>query len=126
MDILGKWIITEVNAFDKSFKQTWRAASDLIADSEANPMQKAMAQSVFVFEADGTFKQLMPKELDADGEYPAYDDDSFIAKTSKWKEDNGKLFVAAEENGQDDWQEVQMLQDSESLVIFGFFKIVKA
>ena len=125
MDIAGKWKITEINAFDKSFKQTWRAASDIIADGGTDPVQKAMAQSVFVFEADGGFKQLMPKAIDAGGEYPAYDDDYVIAKISKWKEENGKLFVAAEENGQDDWQEIQSVQD-DGLVIFGFFKIAKA
>ena len=126
MGIVGKWIITEINAFDKSFKQTWRTVSDLLADSDANPMQKAMAQSVFVFEEDGAFRQLMPVEIGADSGFPAYDDKFVIAKTSKWKEENGKLFVAAEEDGQDDWQEVQTLQDGESCIIFDFFKIAKA
>jgi hypothetical protein len=126
MSIAGKWIISEVNAFDKNFKQTWRAAGDVIADSGASPMQRAMAQSVFVFEEDGGFKQLVPKELDAGGEYPAYDDSCVIAKVSKWKEENGKLFVAAEEDGQDDWQEIQSLPDGSGFIIFGFFKIVKA
>ena len=126
MGIAGKWIITDVNAFDKDFRQTWRTAADLIADSEANPMQKAMAQSVFVFDENGEFKQLIPKELDADSEYAAYDDSYAVAKKSKWKEESGKLFVAAEENGEDDWQEIVKAPDGEKLVIFGFFKIAKA
>ena len=90
MDIIGMWKIAEVNVMGQDFKQTWRTVEDVNADASVNPMQKVMAQAVYLFEQDGTFKQLMPKEI-AGGEGEPYDDKYVVGHVGKWKED--ALFV---------------------------------
>ncbi len=52
MNITGLWKITEVNVFDQNLKQTWLTVEAINKDAEINPMQKAMAQAVYLFEAD--------------------------------------------------------------------------
>ena len=91
----------------------------MAADPEINPMQKAMAQAVYLFEADGSFRQLMPKEI-AGGEGEAYDDKFVVGHVGKWKEEDGKLFT----DGDDGWQEA--VPTANGFEVFGFFRIVKA
>lgn len=124
MDITGMWKVSEVNVFDKDFKQTWRTSADILADGSINPMQKLFAQTCYKFEEDGTAVSLMPKALVPAGEAEAYDDEYVLAKKTQWKEENGKLFIAAEENGEADWQE--MTPAGEGFEIFGYQRIVKA
>ena len=50
MDIIGMWKIAEVNVMGQDFKQTWRTVEDVNADASVNPMQKVMAQAVYLFE----------------------------------------------------------------------------
>ncbi len=119
MDIVGMWKIAEVNAMDKNFKQSWKTVGDMAADPEINPMQKAMAQAVYLFEADGTFKQLMPKEI-AGGEGEPYDDKYVVGHVGKWKEENGKIFTESD----DGWDEA--VPTDNGFEVFGFFRIVKA
>ena len=123
MNIIGLWKITDMNAFDKSFKQTWRKADELLADENVPPMQKAMAQAVFLFREDGKSLQLMPKEVTG-GEGEPYDDKFVIGHIADWKEEGGKLFIAAEENGENDWQEI--VPEGDSYIMFNMFKIAKA
>ena len=123
MDIVGLWRIAEINAMDMSFKQTWKKAEDLDSDPGVPMMQKMMAKAKYMFEQDGTLLQLMSKDIvGEDGE--AYDDDHIIGHRSKWKEENGKILVATEENGEDEWSEAVPTEDG--FEIFGFFRIVKA
>ena len=123
MDIIGFWKITDINAFDKSFKQTWRTVEDVLADESVHPMQKVMAQGMYLFREDGKCLQLMPKEL-VGGEGEPYDDKLVIGKEDDWKEEGGKLFIAAVEDGENDWQEA--VPDGGGYVIFNMFKITKA
>ncbi|MBQ8120412.1 MAG: hypothetical protein IJ172_06525 [Ruminococcus sp.] len=118
MDILGMWKIAEVNAIDMNFKQTWKTVEELTADENIPPMQKQMAQSVYLFEADGTLKQLMPKEL-AGGEGEPYDDKYVVGHVCGWKEEDGKLMV----EGEDGWEEAPATADG--FEVFSFFRIVK-
>ncbi|MBO5575877.1 MAG: hypothetical protein J5956_06210 [Ruminococcus sp.] len=119
MDIQGLWIISEVNAIGMDFEQTWRTVADLEADANVPPMQKTMAQGVYLFEDDGTFKQLMPKAIVGDDGEP-YDDKFVIGHVGKWKEEDGKIFT----EGDDGWQEA--VPTDNGFEVFGFFRIVKA
>ena len=119
MDIIGMWKIAEVNVMGQDFKQTWRTVEDVNADASVNPMQKVMAQAVYLFEADGTFKQLMPKEV-AGGDGEPYDDKYVVGHVGKWKEENGKLFTESD----DGWDEA--VPTDNGFEVFGFFRIVKA
>ncbi len=107
---------------DKSFKQTWRTVEDVLADESIHPMQKIMAQGMYLFREDGKCLQLMLKEI-VGGDGESYDDKYVIGQTSDWKEEGGKLFVAAVEDGENDWQEI--VPDSDSFIIFNMFKIAK-
>ena len=123
MDIVGLWRIAEMNAMDMSFKQTWKKVEELDSDPDVPMMQKVMAKAEFLFEQDGTYLQLMPKAVVGDdGE--AYDDDHVIGHRGKWKEKDGKIFAASEENGEDEWSEAVPTEDG--FEVFGFFRIVKA
>ena len=124
MDITGMWKISEVKVFGKDFKQSWKATADILADESISPMQKVFAQSSYKFEEDGTALSLMPKAIVPAGEGEAYGDEYVIAKKTQWKEENGKLFIAAEENGEADWQE--MTPAGEGFEVFGYQRIVKA
>ena len=124
MDITGFWKVSAVNAFDKNFKQTWKTSDEIAADDSINPMQKAMAQGAYVFAEDGTMISLMPKKFVPAGEGEPYDDTYVIAKKSAWKEEGGKLYSAAEENGELDWQEMKPVDGGYEL--FGFQRIAKA
>ena len=119
MDILGMWKIAEVNVMDKNFKQTWKTAEQVAADDSIHPMQKVMAQGVYLFEQDGTFKQLMPKEI-VGGEGELFDDKYVVGHVGKWKEEDGKIFT----EGDDGWQEA--VPTDNGFEVFGFFRIVKA
>lgn len=119
MDIIGMWKIAEVNVMDENFKQTWKNAEQVAADDSIHPMQKTMAQCVYLFEADGTLKQLMPKEL-AGGEGEPYDDKYVVGHVCGWKEEDGKLMV----EGDDGWEEAPATADG--FEVFSFFRIVKA
>lgn len=121
MDITGFWKVSEANVFDKSFKQSWRTVEDIAADPEVNPMQKAMSRAAYAFEADGTVNMLMPKELDPSME--TYNDEYGISKKTEWKEEGGKLFIAAEENGGQDWQEIVPAGDA--IELFGYHRAVR-
>ncbi len=123
MSIIGLWKITDMNAMDMSFKQTWRKIDELLADDGVHPMQKIMAQAVYLFREDGKALQLMPKEA-VGGEGEPYDDKYVIGMQTDWKEEGGKLFIAAEENGEPDWQE--LVPEGDGYVMFNMFKIVKA
>ena len=122
MNITGTWKVTEVCVFGEDFSQSWRTAEDILADESIHPMQKAFAQSVYRFEEDGTLLSLMPKELAA-GMGEPYDDNYVIAKKTKWKEENGKLFLAAEANGSDDWQEA--VPTGTGYEVFGYQRIAR-
>lgn len=119
MDVVGMWKIAEVNAMGKDFKQTWKTVGELADDPNVNPMQKVMAQAAYLFEADGTFKQLMPKEV-AGGDGEPYDDKYVVGHVGKWKEENGKLFTESD----DGWDEA--VPTDNGFEVFGFFRIVKA
>ena len=123
MSITGLWKITDINAMDKSFKQTWHTVEDVLADENIHPMQKVMAQAMYLFRGDGKCLQLMPKEIVGD-DGDSYDEKYVIGRTADWKEEGGKLFIAAEENGENDWQEI--VPDGESFIVFNMFKIAKA
>ena len=124
MSIIGLWKVSEVNAFDKNFKQSWRTVEDIAADPAVNPMQKAFSQAAYKFEEDGTLYSLMPKALVPAGEGEPYDDDYVIAKKTRWKEENGTFFAAAEDDGELDWQ--KMSPTDNGFEIFGYQRIVKA
>lgn len=124
MSIIGLWKITDMNVIDMNFDQTWRAVDGVLADETVNPLQKQMAQSKFLFREDGRALQLMPKELDKSGRFMAYDDKFVISKETKWKNEGDRLFIAAEENGEADWQEI--VHDGDGYVLFDMFKIAKA
>ena len=119
MNITGLWKITEVNVFDQNLKQTWLTVEAIKKDTAINPMQKAMAQAVYLFEADGQFKQLLPKEIAGDEGEP-YDDKYVLGRVAGWKEENGKLFV----EGEDGWEEAAPTDSG--FEIYSFFRIVKA
>lgn len=119
MSITGMWKIAQVNAFDMDFNQTWKTVEELTADPSIPPMQKNMAQCVYLFEEDGTLKQLMPKEL-AGGEGEPYDDKFVVGHVCSWKEEDGKLMV----EGEDGWEEAPATADG--FEVFSFFRIVKA
>ena len=119
MDILGMWKIAEVNVMDENFKQTWKTAEQVAADDSIHPMQKTMAQGVYLFEQDGTFKQLMPKAIVGDDGEP-YDDKFVIGHVGKWKEEDGKIFTEGDEG----WQEA--VPTDNGFEVFGFFRITKA
>ena len=123
MEIIGKWKVAEANVMDMKFKQTWRLVEDMLADASVNPMQKAMARTVYQFNEDGTALQLAPKELDEGGEYEAFDDSYVIGNSTHWKEENGRLYIAAEENGEDDW--IEMIPDGKFLTLFNMHRIAK-
>ena len=119
MDILGMWKIAEVNVMDENFKQTWKTVQQVAEDDSIHPMQKTMAQGVYLFEQDGTFKQLMPKEIVGDnGEL--FDDKYVVGHVGKWKEEDGKIFTEGDEG----WQEA--VPTDNGFEVFGFFRIVKA
>lgn len=120
MDIIGFWRICAVNVFDQDFNQTWRTAEDILADSSVSPMQKAFAQGAYQFEADGTLLSLMPKQF-AEPDSEPFNDEFIIAKRTQWKEENGTLYAAAEENGEPDWQE--MVPAGDGFELFGFQRI---
>ena len=119
MNITGLWKITEENVFDQNLKQTWLTVEAIKKDTAINPMQKAMAQAVYLFEADRQFKQLLPKEF-AGGEGEPYDDKYVLGRVAAWKEENGKLFV----EGEDGWEEAAPTDNG--FEIYSFFRIVKA
>lgn len=119
MDIIGMWKIAEVNAMGNDFKQTWKTVDELNADENVHPMQKVMAKAAYLFEQDGTFKQLMPKEIAGDDGEP-YDDNFVVGHVGNWKEENGKFFT----EGDDGWQEAVPTENG--FEVFGFFRIVKA
>ena len=58
------------------------------------------------------------------GEGEPYDDKYVIGMQTDWKEEGGKLFIAAEENGEPDWQE--LVPEDDGYVMFNMFKIAKA
>ena len=118
MDILGMWKIAQVNVMDKDFKQTWKTAEQVAADDSIHPMQKVMAQAAYLFEQDGTFKQLMPKAIVGDEGEP-YDDKFVIGHVGKWKEEDGKIFT----EGDDGWEEAA--PTAGGFEVFHFFRIVK-
>lgn len=120
MNITGTWKVTEVCVFGEDFSQSWRTAEDILADSTVSPLQKAFAMAAYQFEDDGTALSLMPKEVTG-GEGEPFDDTYVIAQRTKWKEENGSLFIAALENGEDDWQE--MLPAGEGFEVFGYQRI---
>ena len=119
MDIIGMWKIAEVNAMGNDFKQTWKTVDELNADENVHPMQKVMAKAAYLFEQDGTFKQLMPKEIAGDDGEP-YDDKYVVGHVGNWKEENGKILT----EGDDGWQEA--VPTAGGFEVFGFFRIVKA
>ena len=123
-DIEGLWKITEMNAMDMNFRQTWKSVADLDSDPDVPAMQKVMAKALYLFRKDGTFLQLMRKEFDEDGEFEKYNDDLVIGKTGGWKEEDGKMFIAGEENGEPEWSEI--VPSGDGLEIFGFFRISRA
>ena len=123
MSIIGLWKITDLNAMDKNFKQTWRSVDELLGDDSVHPMQKVMAHAMYLFNEDGKALQLMPKEIVGDDGEP-YDDKYVIGRIADWKDEGGKLFIAAEENGEPDWQE--LIPEGDSYIIFNMFKIAKA
>lgn len=118
MDIIGMWKIAEVNVMDNDFKQTWKTVDELNADENVHPMQKIMAQAAYLFEQDGTFKQLMPKEA-AGGEGEPYDDNFVVGHVGKWKEEDGKLMV----EGEDGFEQAPATDNG--FEVFHFFRIVK-
>ncbi len=120
MDIIGLWKITDVNVMDIDFNQTWRKVEDMLADESVHPLQKAMAQARYLFKDDGTWVQLMPKELDRDGKFESYDDSYVIGHTAGWKEEGGKLLTEMDGN---EWQE--MVPDGDGFIAFSMFRIVK-
>ena len=120
MNITGLWKVTGVCVFDENFTQSWRTAEDVLSDDSVNPMQKAFARAAYQFREDGTLLSLMPKEL-ADGMGEDFDDTYVIARKTKWKEEDGRFYIAAEENGEDDWQE--MLPAGEDFEVFGYQRI---
>ncbi|MBR6101375.1 MAG: hypothetical protein IKP95_03015 [Ruminococcus sp.] len=122
MDIIGKWKIAEANVFDKNFKQTWKTAEEIQSDPGVNPMQKAMSRGVYAFEEDGTLLSLFPKDMN-DGSMEAYDDEFIIGNKSKWKEEDGKLFTATEENGELEWNEA--VPTDNGFELLRFHRIVK-
>ena len=124
MDIQGLWIISEVNAIGMNFEQTWRTVADLEADANVPPMQKMMAKTAYYFDQGGKLTTLIPKELDRNGECETFDDSYVVSHETSWKQENGKLFVAAQENGDDGWQEA--VPTDNGFEVFGFFRIVKA
>ena len=119
MDVVGMWKIAEVNAMGKDFKQTWKTVGELADDPNVNPMQKVMAQAAYLFEADGTFKQLMPKEI-AGGDGEPYDDKYVVGHVGSWKEEDGKLLVDTD----DGFEEAPATDNG--FEVFHFFRIVKA
>ena len=123
MTVTGLWKVSEVNVYDEDFNQSWKTTEEITADENIGPMQKAMARAAYLFEEDGTLLSLMPKEI-AGGEGEAYDDNYVIAKKTAWKEQEGRLYAAAEENGSQDWQEIVQVNDA--LELFGFQRIVRA
>jgi len=124
MSIIGKWKVTEANVFDKSFKYTWRKAEDVLTDESITPFQKVFARSVYVFEEDGRALTLLPKDLiPADEAEGAYDKDFVITHTGQWKEENGKFFIATEENGNTEWNEI--VPDGGSYIILNMHRIEK-
>ena len=129
MSIIGLWKVKELNVVEvnketHSITRTWRTSEDIAADGSVNPMQKAFAQSAYKFEEDGTVLSLMPKAIVPEGEGEAYDDEFVIAKRTQWKEENGKLFLAAEENGELDWQE--MIPAGDGFEVLGYQRIQRA
>lgn len=129
MELIGMWKVSEMNVVEvnketRSITRSWRTAEDIAADAGINPMQKIFAQSFYKFEEDGTAFSLMPKELVPAGEGEPYDDSFVVAKKTQWKEEGGKLFIAAEEDGGLDWQE--MLPAENGYEVFGYQRIVKA
>ena len=129
MKLSGMWKITamsvvEVDPQDHSISKTWRGSEDIIGDERIHPMQRLFAQGVYKFEEDGTAYSLMPKALVPAGEGEAYNDEYVIAQKTQWKEEDGKLYIAALENGEPDWQE--MIPAGEGFEIFGYQRIARA
>ena len=129
MNITGLWKVSEINVVkvnreDHSITRTWRTSEDIAADGSVNPMQKGFAQSAYKFEEDGTALSLMPKAVVPEGEGEAYDADFVIAKRTQWKEEDSRFYIAAEENGEPDWQE--MIPAGDGFEVFGYQRIVRA
>lgn len=110
MEISGLWKIGAVCVFGKDLSQKWMTSEEIEADASVNMMQKVMAKIVYDFREDGTVLALMPKEYDADNEFGEYDDKYGVSHSFKWKEENGRLMIAAEENGEDDWSEMEPVE----------------
>ena len=125
MGIIGKWSVTEAKVFDKDFKYTWRKVADVLTDGSITPFQKVFARTVYVFEEDGRALTLLPKELIPAAEAEeAYDTALAVAHTSQWKEEGGKFFIATEENGNTEWNEI--VTDGEEYIILDMHRIAKA
>ncbi len=124
MSIVGKWKITDANVFDMSFKQSWRKVADVLADENVHPMQKGMARAVYVFGEDGKALMLIPKGIAPAGEAESYDDDYDLMKASEWKEEGGKLYIAAFENGNTEWNEI--VPDGDGFILFDMHRVEKA
>ncbi len=120
MDIIGLWKITEANVMDMDFNQTWRKVEDILADDSIHPMQKAMAQNMYLFGEDGKMLQLMPEEYDKENKYEKYDENYVIGHKADWEEKEGRLFFAAEGNGQ-----TEIVPDGDGFIIFDMYKIRK-
>lgn len=124
MELTGLWKIAEVCVFGSDFSQKWMTVEEMDADASVNMMQKVMAKTMFDFKDDGTVLALMPKEFDKDNEFGEYDDKYGVSNTFKWKSEDGKLYIAARENGEDDWQE--LVPNGEGFEAFGYQRITRA
>ena len=124
MEIIGMWKVSEAAVFDREFNRKWMTAAEIMADADVSPMQKIFAQAAYKFEEDGTVYNLMPKAAVPAGEAEPFDDEYVIAKKTQWKQENGSFFIAAEENGELDWQE--MTPTETGFEVFGYQRIAKA
>ncbi|MBR4226475.1 MAG: hypothetical protein IKR86_06870 [Candidatus Methanomethylophilaceae archaeon] len=118
-DILGQWKISEMNAMDMSFKQTWMTIEELDSSESVPEMQKMMAKAAYRFEPDGRFLQLMPKEAGPLEGCEEYDERYFVGHVGGWKQEDGKYLVEYD----DGWSEAVPCGDGFEL--FGFFRIVR-
>ena len=123
MDIKGLWKISEINAFDADFNQTWYKVQDLLANESVNEQQKVMANASYFFGDDGIVLILFPKSYQKMGQdAQIFRNEYIIAKKNKWKEDGGKFLINTQDSD-DRWEE--LIPTDDGFELFGYQRIVK-
>ncbi len=104
MDIIGKWNVTAIMAFNsRTSSLEWRTAAEIMADENAEDYLKESLAYSYIFSEDGKVSVVMPipadtskEEIDAavaEGAIQLCGEDTILMEEKAWKEENGRFFL---------------------------------